>query len=127
MNSKKNVWQDILDRMKRKEDLKNEIASRSKNIEEFALKMITDMEDMIASTANTSLLKTLIPMYALSFESRVQTVDPFAKVEVQWLDDSNGVPRISGILIKWSKEYQEESGCEAQYFVDTAALLFRSN
>lgn len=112
-------------KVKRKKDLREEIASRGQNIEAFALTLINEMEDMIATTTNLSLLKELIPLYAKSFQSRVHTVDPYAVVDVQWTSDANGIPRINGILINWSKEYQDKNNCDSQLFVDMMSLLLK--
>ena len=115
----------IAAKVKRKKELREEIASRNDNIEAFAIKMINDMEEMIATTANTSLLASLAPLYAKSFEERVKAVDPGSSVNVQWFDGGNGVPRVNGILIKWSKEYQDKNKCEEQLFVDVTSLLLK--
>jgi len=123
--SKKTLLQEIADKIKRKKELREEIATRNENIEAFAMKMINDMEDMIANTQNTSLLVSLVPLYAKGFEERVKTVDPGCSVDVQWFDSENDVPRINGILIRWSKSYQEKNKCEEQLFVDVTSLLLR--
>lgn len=125
--SKKSLIQEIVNRVKRKKDLKEEIASRKHNVEEFAMKFINDMEDMIASTANTSLLASLAPLYAKSFEERIKAIDPGCAVTVQWLEGSSSdpIPRINGILINWSKEYQVANSCEEQLFIDVTSLLFK--
>jgi hypothetical protein len=121
----KNLLEEIAAKVKRKKDLKEEIASRHENIEAFAMSLINDMEDMIATTTNTSLLASLIPLYAKSFESRVHTIDPRATIDVQWTKDANGIPRINGILIKWSPEYQMKHNCEEQLFVDMISWLLK--
>ena len=121
----KNLLDEIESKIKRKKELKAEIASRGDHVEAFVLTLINDMEDMIAATTNISLLTTLIPLYAKSFESRIQTIDVNANVDVQWTKDANGIPRINGILIKWSQEYQTKSGCEEQLFVDMISLLLK--
>ena len=124
-NTKDGLLAQIAAKVKRKKELREEIATRNENIEAFAMKMINDMEDMIASTQNTSLLTSLAPLYVKSFEERVKVVDPGSSVDVQWFDGENDVPRINGILIKWSKEYQDKNKCEEQLFVDVTSLLFK--
>ena len=121
----KSLLKEIADKIKRKKELKEEIATRSDNVEAFAMTLINDVEDMIASTTNMSLLSTLIPLYAKSFESRVQAMDRDATITVQWAQDANGIPRINGILIKWSQEYQTKHNCEEQLFVDMTSLLLK--
>jgi len=121
----KNLLDEIAAKVKRKKDLREEIATRNENIEAFAMSLINDMEDVIANTANTSLLKRLVPMYAKSFESRVRAVDTGATVDVQWTLDANKIPRIDGVLIKWSPEYQKKQDCEEQLFVDVTSLLLK--
>jgi hypothetical protein len=124
--TKKSLLEEIAAKVKRKKDLREEIAHRNENIEAFAITMINDMEEMITNTVNTSLLKTLALLYAKSFEGRVQTVDPGCTVDVQWFEQgTDGVPRINGILIKWSQEYQTKNNCEEQLFVDVTSLLFK--
>jgi hypothetical protein len=121
----KTLLEEIADKIKRKKDLKEEIASRNDNIEAFVMTLINDMEDMIAATTNMSLLSNLIPMYAKSFESRVKAVDRDATIDVQWAQDANGLPRINGILIKWSPKYQAKYNREEQLFVDMTSLLLK--
>jgi hypothetical protein len=125
MSKNNSLLDQIAAKIKRKKELREEIAHRNENIEAFAIKMINDMEEMIASTANTSLLHSLVPLYAKSFEGRVKAIDPGSTVDVQWTEDANSMPRINGILIKWSKSYQDKNNCEEQLFVDVMSLLFK--
>ncbi len=92
---------------------------------EFVLKMINDMEDMISTTANTSLLAALAPLYAKSFEGQIKAIDSGSTVDIQWIDGADGIPRVNGILIKWSAEYQQKNNCDAERFIDVASLLFK--
>ena len=115
----------IAAKVKRKKELREEIASRNENIEAFALKMINDIEEMIATTANTSLLASLAPLYTKSFEERVKAVDPGSTVNVQWIEGVDDIPRVNGITIRWSKEYQDANKCEEQLFVDVISLLLK--
>lgn len=123
-SSKKSLMDEIAAKAKRKEDLRQEIASRSENIEAFAVKMIGDIEEMIATTSNPDVLYTLIPLYARSFEGQVRVMDPGATVNVDWFE-TEGHPRINGITIRWSKEYQVRNKCEEQLFVDVSSLLLK--
>ncbi|CAM6003886.1 unnamed protein product [Sphagnum balticum] len=124
-NIKDGLLAQIARKVKRKKDLREEIATRNENIEAFALKMINDMEDMIATTANTSLLASLASLYGKSFEQQVKVIDPGSSVDIQWLDSGNGIPRVNGIMIKWSKEYQDKNNCDELLFVDVTSLLFK--
>lgn len=123
---KKSLLEQIAAKVLRKKLLKEEISHRSENVEAVALNMINEMEDMIATTVNTSLAASLAPLYAKSFESKIKVMDSGCEVVVQWVDASEGeIPRINGILIKWSKEYQVKNNCEEQLFVDVMSLLFK--
>lgn len=116
---------DIIEaKVKRKKDLRKEIADRHNNVDTFVLKMINDLEDMAANTTNTSLLVPLAGLYAKSFEGQIQTIDPNSTIEIQWVDSSE-IPRVNGILIKWSKDYQDKNNCEEQLFVDVISLLLK--
>ena len=110
---------------KRKKDLKEEIASRNENIEAFTIKFINDLEEMIASTANTDLVVSMCHLYAKGFEGQVKALDPECEVKVQWLERKDDVPQVNGILIKWSIEYQQKNNCDAERFIDVASLLFK--
>jgi hypothetical protein len=126
MSKKKGgLLSEIAAKVKRKKELKEEIADRRNNLEAFAMKMINDMEDMIATTANTSLLATLAPLYAKGFEERVKVIDSGCKVDVQWFTDADGALRVSGILITWSKHYQAKNNVDEQLFVDVTSLLLK--
>ena len=124
--SKKSLMDEIAVKVKRKEDLREEIANRHKNVETFVLKMINDLEDMELAlpAAQHDLLATLSALYAASFESQIHTIDPRAKVKVQFYD-GEGVPRVSGILINWSYEYQQANNCDEQLFVDATSILLK--
>jgi sugar-specific transcriptional regulator TrmB len=123
--SNKSLLDEIAARIKRKKEVKEKVASRDENIEAFAMSLIDEVEDMVATATNPSLLNKLVPMYAKSFEARVQAIDRGATVDVQWSSDANGVPRINGVLIKWSPEYQTKRNCEEQLFVDMTSLLLK--
>ncbi|CAN5950511.1 unnamed protein product [Sphagnum jensenii] len=123
--AKKDLLDEIAARVKRKKELREEIAMRHQNIEAFVMTLIDDIEEMIATATNPSLLATLVPLYARSFEGRVKAIDPGSSVQVQWTSDANGVPRINGILVKFSSEYQTKHSCEEQLFVDVTSLLLR--
>ncbi len=123
MSDKKSLLKEIADKVKRKKALREEIAVRNKNVEAFAIDMINDIEEMIASTVNTSLLASLVPLYIKSFEGRIKAIDVGSTVTVQWFDGVQGIPRVNGILIKWSQDYQIKNNCEEQLFVDVTSLL----
>ena len=119
----KNLLDEIAAKVKRKKDLRKEIAERKENIEDFVIKMINDIEDVILGTASTSLLASLVPLCVKSFEARIKAIDPGSSVLVKWSNLITPVPRIEGVLIKWSKDYQEENNCDEQLFVDVTNLL----
>ena len=121
---KEGLLAQIAAKVKRKKELKEEIASRDANIEAFTIKFINDLEEMIANTANTSLVVSLSHMYAKGFEGQVKVLDPQCEVSIQWLDREDGIPQVNGILIKWSTTYQQKNNCDAERFIDVASLLF---
>lgn len=121
---KKSLLDKISKKVAKKEALKQEIADRSKNVETFILRMLEELDDSFASTVDTSLLDGIAPLYELSIQSRLNTIDPGATVKVEWRDTDVG-PRSSGILVTWSEEYQRENNCEAQLYIDVFSAMFR--
>lgn len=124
---KKSILQQINDRVLRKKALSAEIANRNANVEAFVLKMIDEIDSMVCSTVNTSLAPIMADYYVNSLRERVRTLDVNADVEVQWMpaENNSNLPRVTGVLIKWSQEYQVDNNCEAQLFVDPVNLLFK--
>jgi hypothetical protein len=127
MSVKKAVWDQINKRVKRKKELEEKIASRRDNVESFVLEMIGEVDEMMASTVNTSLAPVLAEYYIASVHERLKTLDSGVKIEPSWQNDGadGTMPRLSGILLKWSKSYQKENNCDAELFVDVASLLFK--
>lgn len=124
--SNKSIWDEIKARVKRKEELKKEIAERNANVEAFVLSALDEIDEMLSSTANTSLTPVLAQFYVKALAARIKTLDNGAEIEASWTnpnEDEN--VRINGILIKWSPQYQVANNCEAQLFVDVANLLFK--
>src|SRR5581483_1221589 len=124
MSVKKAVWDQINKRVKRKKELEEKIAARRENVESFVLEMIGEVDEMMASTVNTSLAPVLAEYYIASVHERLKVLDPGIKIEPSWQNDgSDGTtPRLSGILLKWSKAHQKENNCDAELFVDVASL-----
>lgn len=120
---KKKLMETIETKAKQKQELRNEIALRHNNVETFVIKFINDMEDMVADTASTNLLAPLVDLYKGSLEAQIKVIDPHANIEIKWID-SGSQPRINGILIKWSKDYQEKNNSDEQLFIDATSLLF---
>jgi hypothetical protein len=129
MSIKDDLLKKINARVKRKKDLSEEIAKRSENVEVFVVKMIEEIEEALISTVNTSLFEAphFRQYYVKSVEGRIRTLDNDATIEVSWHESvvNNSIPRVNGILIKWSKQYQIEHSCEEQLFVDLTSLLFK--
>lgn len=129
MNVKKWLNDKINKKAARREKLTEEIAQRHKNVEEFVLKLLEELDNNIHSSANASLFdsKTFRNLYVHSMQERIKTLDRNARVEISWATEGgNGVlPRINGVLIKWSSDYQVQHGCEPELFVDIAALLLK--
>src|ERR1035437_1316 len=124
---KEKLLEEIERKVKRKNKLKQEIASRQNNIEEFVLKMINEIDEMISATVNTSLGPVIAKFYIKSIRERIRTLDEDANIEISWADkirDGN-LPRLNGVLIKWSPVYQKANACDPELFVDIAALLFK--
>ena len=121
---RKRLMDAIEAKAKRKKDLSAEIALRPENVEAYVLKMVNDLEEMAINTVNNSLLAPLAGIYAKSFESQIRVLDPGANVEVKWID-SDGTSRVNGILIKWSRDYQDKNNCDEQLFVDVMGSLLK--
>lgn len=127
MGDKKSLMQEITARAKKKEALKQEIANRPGNMEEFVLKLMNEVDDSLSGSINPSLATTLAPYYEAALSKRVRIVDNDAKVSISWQEasDEKSVPRVSGVHITWSKEYQKKHNCEEQLFVDVLTLLLK--
>ena len=124
-STKSGVQAQIAAKVKRRKELREEIATRKDNVEAFALKMINDIEEMVETTADTILAASLVPLYVKGFEQQLKIIDPGSSIDVQWLDAGNGIPRVNGILIKWSLTYQQTNNCDPELFVDVTSLLFK--
>jgi hypothetical protein len=116
-NVKKQLLDEIKKKAERKEKLSEEIAKRNKNVEEFILKLLDELD-----TASSNIITSdIIVLYIDSVEQRIKILDSGAKIDVTWNQDAS---RIDGILVKWSEEYQKANNCEAQLYVDVASALF---
>lgn len=129
MGSKKSLMDEITRRANKKKALTEEIAGRDKNIEEFVLKLLNEIDASLSGAVNPSLVGQLAPFYASTLQQRIRirVLDNSATVVLSWQEasDEESVPRVSGVLITWSKEYQTKNSCEEQLFVDVMSLLLK--
>jgi hypothetical protein len=126
MSIKQWMYNKIKKKAEQREKLSEEIAHRGKDVENYVLNLLQELEDDISSTVNTSLFDTpaFRERYADAIKGRLRMLDNGAVAEMQWGPDKNN-PHVSGLLIKWSKQYQTENNCEPELFVDISALLFK--
>jgi hypothetical protein len=126
---KKLLYDKIKKKAERREKLAEEIAQRSKNAEAFVTKILDELDGNLADTVNTDLYDDpgFMECYVRSVQERIKTLDIGAVVDISWIPKAsqNETPRINGIHIRWSKEYQEKNNCEAELFVDISNLLFK--
>lgn len=127
MSIKSDLLEKIKKKVKRKEALSEEIAQRTNNVEAFIMKMLDELDADMASMAAGGELDSpeFRDFYIGGVEQRLKAVDSGVKIEVSWsADHAPGVtPRINGILVKWSSEYQKAHDCEPELFVDVFSLL----
>lgn len=118
---------EITRRANKKKALTQEIAGRDKNVEEFVLKLLNEIDANLSGAVNSSLVTSLAPFYESAVEQRIKVLDVGAKVSLSWQEacDEESVPRVSGVLITWSKEYQTKNSCEEQLFVDVLSMLLK--
>ncbi len=116
------ILKEIDDRIKRKKDLRAEIANRKDDVEAYVLKLMDEVDEMMSKTVNTSLYEILIPNYVRSLEGHIKTIDGGATIEVSWAENPK---RLNGVLIKWSATYQTVNKCDPERYVDIANLLFK--
>jgi hypothetical protein len=129
VSSKRWLYSKIKEKAERRERLAEEINQRSKNAEAFVTDMLDELDSDLAATVNTDLFNDpgFLECYVDSIQERIKTLDSGARINISWTPKTskNETPRINGIHIMWSKEYQEKNGCEAELFVDIANLLFK--
>jgi hypothetical protein len=123
---KKKLLEEINKKADRMKARKQEIANRNNNVEEFVLKMMKEIDEGASVFMNSDLGPTLIAFYVSSLQERMKTLDSNCKTEISWApkNEDENLPRINGVLIKWSKEYQTVNDCDPELFVDIANLLF---
>ena len=117
---KKGLLQKIADKVARKKALQKEMASRKTDVAKFAMTLLREMEDMLATSANASLIEDLAPLYAKSLQERLRVLDNDVSATLSWENN-----QVSGILIKWSPDYQAANNCDPELYVDIAELLFK--
>jgi len=126
---KQRLYDKIKEKAERRKRLTEEIAQRSKNVETFIANLLDELDDNLASTANTDLFDDpgFLECYVRSIQERVKTLDSGAIVDISWMPKTNAgeAPRINGIHIRWSQEYQQKNDCEAELFIDMGSLLFK--
>jgi hypothetical protein len=127
MNVKSKMMRKVNLKASRMENLKVELAQRNKNVEAFVLKLLEELD------YNLSLFVTspgLVDNPAFkahcvgSINERIRLIDPGVKIAIIWADDETQM-RPSGVLLKWSQEYQTTNGCEPELYVDVAAALLK--
>lgn len=129
MSVKKWLYNKIKEKAERRERLSEEIDQRRKNAETFVAGILDELDSNLAATVNTDLFDDpgFLSCYTSSVQERIKTLDSGAIVDISWTQkiNKNDTPRINGIHVRWSQEYQEKNNCEAELFVDIASLLFR--
>lgn len=126
MNIKQWLRNKINEKAQRREQLSQDIINRNVDVENYVLNLLQELDDDAADTVNKSLLNVteFRHLYVGSVEQRIKLLDGGANVTVTWNNDEKN-PRVSGLLIKWSKERQDKTGCEAELFLDISLLLFK--
>lgn len=129
MSIKKSLLDHINKIAKRREQLSEEISKRSDNVEEFVVKILDELDGDLVSMVSTDILNdpVLREYYFGGMREQIKTLDNGAVVTIIWAAETskNDVPRISGILIKWSEQYKVAHNCEPELFVDMTTLLFK--
>jgi hypothetical protein len=129
MSVKQWPYDKIKEKAERRERLSEEISQRSVNAEAFVVKILDELDSNLAATANTDLFDDagFLQCYVSSVQERIKTLDSGARIDINWAAKTNKgeAPRINGIHIRWSKEYQEKNNCEPELFVDIASLLLK--
>jgi hypothetical protein len=129
MSIKQWLYDQVKIKAKRRERLSEEISQRGQNIEAHILRLLEELDGVMSSIANMDILDVprLKAYYIGSVHERVRLLDPGAQVQVIWSSKvaATDIPRVDGVLVRWSEEYQAEMGCEPELFVDMSALLFK--
>lgn len=122
---KGDLLKEIEKKAKKHKELRQEITDRKKNVEAFILKMVEELDTAAASKAFCT--ADFLAYYGHAAAARMRTLDTDVKVEILLQDSpkENVSPRLSGILVKWSRDYQIQNNCEAELYVDIAQLLFK--
>jgi hypothetical protein len=127
VSTKSDLLEKIKKKAKRMQDLSEEIAERDQNVEVFLLKMLKEMDDCLATWVSAGMDNyakgTGFQLDVRSIEQRIKTIDIGATIQVLFGTDEQTC--ISGILVRWSKEHQDKTGCEEQLLVDIADLMLQ--
>ena len=122
---KKKLLEEIDQRVARKQEMKDRALERN-TIDSWVIQFIKNVEDMNAVSADPS---EVFPFYISAFATllmQLRTIDNKCEANILWMDSSSHtMSEVNGVLIKWSKAYQEKTGIEPELFVDITSLLFR--
>lgn len=124
-SSKKDLLKEIDERIKRKKALQKEVASRKTDVEGFVLKMMGEVDELMLAAGNSNLSPTLTEYGLNTIHQRMRLIDKDIQIEPQWHISSTDTTKLSGILIKWSPDYQTKNKCEPELFIDIVSLLFK--
>lgn len=121
--SKKDLLKEIDEKIKRKQELREQVADKS-TIEGFVMEFMHDIEEL--PQYGPGPFHTLAALSKISLTDKLKRFDRGVEIDVSWHAEEGLAPQVNGVLIKWSRDYQQLHDIDPELFVDVTQLLFNS-
>lgn len=132
---KKKLLEEIDKKIAKRRQIKNEISQREQ-LEHFMLEFVKEVEDLTSSGMVGENLLYMIDLSIEKLEHQVKSIDQECSVSVSWDTDVSiyatyeehvikpeDLPKINGVLIRWSRWHQLKYNVEPELFIDVASLI----
>lgn len=119
---KKNLLKEIEDKIKRKMELREQIAKRNQ-LDTFVLNFISNVEEISESINDQDMWMDMVELAIKSLDESIKSLDARSTTAISWAEGNR--PQVNGVLVRWSAQYQEKNNCEPELFVDMTSLLFK--
>lgn len=121
---KKDLLNEIADKIKRKMELRAKIAQRNL-LDSFVLSFIENVEEISESINDRDAWMDMVELAMQALDSSIKSLDSKSTMTVSWQQIENMHPQVNGVLVRWSSRHQAKHGCEPELFVDMTSLLFK--
>lgn len=124
MNDIKKKLLEEIDRKVARRKAAKERALYNNTINAFVQSFMNNIDDINTVASNEVEWQFAAETALNSLTQQIRSYDSRARVDVSWFGQEGEKPRVNGVTIKWSPEYQRIQSCDPELFIDVTTLMF---